>query len=353
MSNITYLLGAGASANALPLVADIPVRLKIMGTYIQSYKDSTETSKYRKDLDELSEELSDYNTIDNYARVLFQNKTVENDLKLRKLKSLLCGLFMFEQLKKKEPIINPFTDLRKQDVDSIKRTIDPRYKSFFAKVLHNNKLNDQISIISWNYDLQIEIGIENNLGLSYAELNPSFDIFPHPAAKVKTNDFDIFSDFFGKTPKVIKLNGTAGIFLNEDQFSNIYQSQNLTFDEEYDILLNVHKEVSRYHKYNPFIKFAWEKDAQTQKAINYAKAIIDKTNLLVIIGYSFPDFNRNIDKQIFEGNNISEIFVQIPSDSFETVRYNMSTSFGRKANDCINIKNLYEFFIPSRFVPEY
>lgn len=351
MVNITFLLGAGASANALPLVGEIPSRLQIMCDYIQSHLSFLNNPEYIDDLKELYQELNAYNTIDNYARVLFQKRTSEHSLKLKKLKSLLCSLFLFEQLKKENEIVNKYSNVSLNDIEKIKRTVDPRYKSFFAKVFNDNKISDRINIISWNYDLQLEIAIENNLGHIYEDIPHVCTIYPHSRYIIDITNMQPY--VFTSPPKIVKLNGTAGVFIDKKIFHTIYSSQHDSFEDIFSTLLDVHKEAIRYHSYNPFLKFAWEKDEKTELAISHAKSIMRITDILVVIGYSFPDFNRNIDTKIFQNNHIQEIFLQTPIDTFESVKYNMSASLGQSASKAKNISSLLEFFIPSQFIPEY
>lgn len=351
MNNITFLLGAGASANAMPVTNEIPLHLSFMADYIERNIRSANKERYIEDIKELRINLNEFNTIDNYARVLSQNQTISNGTQLKKLKSILCGLFMFEQLRKKHEIVNQFSNVDNISIERMKRTIDLRYKSFFAKTLDGIKLDDVINIISWNYDMQLEIGLESNLGYNYDELLQSCSIYPHPSYEIKKeNEFGIN---FPEVPKIVKLNGTAGIFLKDNLFHSIYLNQAEEFDERFEVLLDIHKEISRVGQYNSFLKFAWERDEYSNRAISYASQIISRTTTLVVIGYSFPDFNRPVDQKVFSQNSIEEIFVQLPANDFETVKYNMKSSLGRSAEKAVPINNLREFFIPSQFIPKY
>ncbi|MBO9681472.1 MAG: hypothetical protein J7502_02160 [Flavisolibacter sp.] len=360
MDRITYLLGAGASFNALPLTLEIPFHLEIMENYINKNLREFPVDTLIGDIRDLRNQLNEYNTIDGYARMLSQNRVnSENKLKLSKLKSILCCLFMFEQLKKKELIwsfaIEPGDNRYDQtNYSRAARTIDPRYKSFFAKILNGPRLDERINIISWNYDIQLEIGIENNLGFKYDNLNDSCTIYPHPTTRHKTGDLLNDLAIHDCLPQIVKLNGTAGIFFNKNSFHNIYLDQNEFFEDRFETLLEIHKETIRYSKYNPYLRFAWEQDDLTKRALEYAQTIFRNTDVLVVIGYSFPDFNRTIDYQIFRDNRIKEIFVQLPDTDIDTVKYSMETSLDRSQIDKVkHIKNLNEFFIPRQFIPNY
>lgn len=351
MNNIVYLLGAGASANAMPLTYEIPRHMRFMAQHVEKHISLEGSANYVNDINELLTHLNEFNTIDNYARVLSQNSNGDNPQMLKKMKSILCGLFMFEQLKKKNEIVNPYANVEQQEIEKMKRTVDLRYKSFFAKVLSKQKLDERIKILSWNYDMQVEIGLESNLGCDYDELQNSCSIYPHPSCELKKKNNYFYS--WDDVSNVIKLNGTAGVFLKDSSFHNIYLNQRENFEDRFPVLLDVHKEISRYHNYNPFLKFAWERDEHSNRAVEYAKRIVSRANILVIVGYSFPDFNRPIDKEVFADNHIDEIFVQLPENDFENVKYNMRTSLGRLIDKCVHIRNLREFFIPSQFVPAY
>ena len=83
--------------------------------------------------------IKDHATIDTYARKLYLTKRYRD---LERLKSLLCAFFLWEQLEHRP---------------------DGRYDTFLANVLDNQTLNipEEISIISWNYDSQIELAFSS------------------------------------------------------------------------------------------------------------------------------------------------------------------------------------------------
>ncbi len=70
------------------------------------------------------------------------------------------------------------------------------------------------------------------------------------------------------------------------------------------------------------INFAWELQDNwfSKKAVEAAKAIISEASTLVIIGYSFPVFNRDIDKYIFEDNRLEKIYIQDLAVSIEGIK---------------------------------
>jgi hypothetical protein len=62
--------------------------------------------------------------------------------------------------------------------------------------------------------------------------------------------------------------------------------------------------------YAPSISFAWEKNDLGDIIIETIK----ETNTLVIIGYSLPYFNRDVDRALFEAmaSSLENIFIQVP-----------------------------------------
>lgn len=75
--------------------------------------------------------------------------------------------------------------------------------------------------------------------------------------------------------------------------------------------------------------------------------MVKETEILVVIGYSFPDFNRDIDRQIFSGTSISKVYLQVNNDP--SVILNMrglKNDFYQKTE---SVQNCSSFFIPPEF----
>jgi hypothetical protein len=64
----------------------------------------------------------------------------------------------------------------------------------------------------------------------------------------------------------------------------------------------------------PLLSFAWERhwEEETKLLIQTAKKAIENTQVLVIIGYSIPFFNREVDRDIFSiiSHTTKKIFIQ-------------------------------------------
>src|ERR1700741_4790544 len=111
MSNhVTYYLGAGASANALPLYSDFRTRLEVFRDYIYHYANDkkliglgTKEDIYVTALNELINQLDDNETttLDALAHELYNKSQITSKLSFSHLKYLVSDFFMFEQLEKK------------------------------------------------------------------------------------------------------------------------------------------------------------------------------------------------------------------------------------------------------------
>ena len=61
------------------------------------------------------------------------------------------------------------------------------------------------------------------------------------------------------------------------------------------------------------ISFAWEEENERSGIIQKARQDVSETNILVVIGYSFPFFNRIIDRDIIRGmNKLEKVYFQAP-----------------------------------------
>ena len=355
MAKITYLFGAGASVNALPMVSEMKLRLEIFKNYLQQYTSISGKEDYINEINDVIENISD-NTIDEYAMTLFRNRGAKQ--KYYKLKSILIGFFLFEQMKKKYPDFEteeqkaPFTVPRyplanKNSVNNeinrkINNTLDKRYSGFLGKILNDeNKFKRDLNILSWNYDAQFEIAMER-LSIPYKHLDGYVDIFPYPMLI----NFDEFRQS-ARTHDILKLNGTAGMFNNRGEIISVYESQHETFDEIIHIIMNIHKEAgTRLDRYNPFLNFAWEKNKASEYVLSRAKRMVKETEILVVVGYSFPDFNRETDREIFADTNIKKVYLQVNKDSLVTSNMRgLQNDFCNKKED-VGFCN--SFFIPPR-----
>lgn len=297
MANVTYLIGAGASAGkrvktngqiieGLPCVKEIPKRLSILSSQFNSAKSNfsgarrSEINNLETTITKLYEASSHHSTIDTYAKKLFL-RNEQNDF--LSLEINLAFYFIVEQI-----LLKP----------------DSRYDTFLANILNNKlELPENINIISWNYDSQFEI--------AYREY--SNDKKLPIASKKQWNE--------AENPKILKVNGTAAfdkmnnIPLLREKFPSLSSSFGMGADAiDYNrmaYILNLYKEIQNGNVGMTQLSFAFD-GLRNDSLYNAVDKIIEKTDVLVVIGYTFPFFNREVDRRLLSGidNNNTIIYIQ-------------------------------------------
>jgi hypothetical protein len=59
------------------------------------------------------------------------------------------------------------------------------------------------------------------------------------------------------------------------------------------------------------MKFAWEESVTSRSVVDEAVAATEATDVLVVIGYSFPFFNRMIDRRIIRSmKKLTKVYFQ-------------------------------------------
>ena len=325
IKNIVYLLGAGASYHSVPVVEKMPNRMSLFVSLLRDYFPD-EFESFKK-LDKIIEDIKFYGTPDTLARKLYLASSTDLHIK-----NFVSSFLIYEQLHKtsdvQDLISSRLTNGIKEDKDEnvnkgINNELDLRYLSFFATIFKKDKeeivLPKNISILSWNYDLQLERAYQEfrNCSINKAQL----DLNVLPAIETETISEKIENEF-----SVLKLNGSAGFYdPNSKSPDELFDPKKHTTDSlSMKILrdLNIQSRV----RLNSIMHFAWEtENAQVIKAREIALEKIKRASVLVIIGYSFPDFNRIIDKQLFSSENLSKIYLQDPNandiiQKFEGIR---------------------------------
>ncbi len=355
--NVTYLFGAGASANVLPIVNDFSQRLSIFAGYFDCIWAKPETDDhlsqyginesyrvilddFKRDINWLIDESSNHSSIDTLARKFY---LLDRQPELTRLKILLNEFFIIEQLFK---------------------GIDKRYDSFFASLLKGEKGNiiipDNIKILNWNYDKQIEF----SFGQFYSVLKPN--TIDHDS--IIENALQVFPrrehrEIDAHKFSLIKLNGTFGSTVDENgNYSqmkyNVYIQKKLSDKQKFDMLMlslvrykkNILNSIRHGEiKYSPTIHYAWETDEHLTNLRDKAIGSVFNTQILVVIGYSFPTFNRFVDKNVFNGmKSIKKVYIQNTPNSIDGVidRFKSLTNWHIPI---LPIESVEEFFIPFEF----
>jgi hypothetical protein len=294
----TYLLGAGASRGAVPIVQEIPGELKkFREIFIQKRSEKDEPiPDLRKTIKEIEEdfiagldlflkEIPRHASIDTYAKKL--RITGQSEI-YNQLKAVFSAFLIYTQLAKE---------------------VDSRYDSFFASILDTGpgEFVSDLIILTWNYDFQIEkaysaFSLTDSLSVNQAMLNVNF-----------ASQDERFSQT--RHMSVFKLNGTAGFYDSRDK-SHHFITDKFTFENSRKFFYDVIGIYGRLRFENNSIRssltFAWDGHS------GYYDKVAEKikgTEVLVIIGYSFPFFNRLIDRQMIHSMapTLNHVFVQDPN----------------------------------------
>lgn len=303
---ITYLIGAGASAKALPIVKGTQ---ETMGMFdaLQVYADKLEknigalvpqrreyATAMANDLRWLADQTKKFGTPDTYAKYLY----LKEPKKLDKLKRALAFFFMGRQL--------------------IDNCLDDRILIFLTSILqHQNIFPSNIKILNWNYDIQFQLACEIfsieefQVGGVLVHKTGLLEYYPSMGQEMNVN----YDQRDNRGISMVHLNGIAGFNFNQGLILN---------DFLINKPVNLNDMIERFEKtakHEELITFAWEDNKflanrALRKRMEIASSIIDGTDILVIIGYSFPFFNRAIDKQIFDAiklkNKLQKIVYQDP-----------------------------------------
>ena len=315
-----YYIGAGASAKALPVAKDMPCRLQELANKLETHTDRSDNLNSRVeeiagDLRWLAESSRERATVD----ALAYNCYLRDDKgQMDRLKRALVVFFLLEQAR---------------------RSVDRRYRDFLSYLgqldeRRNVAMPTDVRVISWNYDIQFE--------KAYAEfLHP--DDYPKIATALQVvpglGEGAYRSDCFS----IVKLNGTASMVLGSHGLARQYNKPYLTDNFE-DTL----KHVGSYYDtgITPYLNFSWENDERRDHALSR----IERAETLVVIGYSFPLVNRDVDREILTCLLRSEkLYVQAGRDG-PAVKERLA-GLGVDDERVNLVEDVDQFYIPDRYSP--
>lgn len=304
MSKTIYYLGAGASygkrdesggiLEGIPVVSEIPARFDLFRDSIskavvspgeinfwdlfRTNAHDVEQSRQRmlEDIDSLIAGIQEHATIDTYARKLY---LTQNQRDFEKLKDVLCIFFLWEQAG---------------------HGPDDRYDTFLANVLEMPHLNlpHDISILSWNYDSQIE--------QAYRSYGKAQGLIVYE--KNTVGQWPELTDY----GRIIKLNGRASL-VDSPIIHVILNDKRLPLALQLIIIYDhIHIDTREIgFQFTNHLSFAWEEANFKDKWLSTIKATIEDTEQVVVIGYSFPFFNREMDRLVFRNMpKLEKVYVQ-------------------------------------------
>ncbi len=344
--NITYFLGAGASYNALPIAEEMKERMSL---FVSEIKKAAGTGGKLRELlngkreaislvfeeyQSIIKEINKHYSVDTYAKKLFLRGDFQE---LLKLKWFLAAYLEWEQYTDHLLRRNPSNKKVTINANSLMEPIDYRYDSFLATYLLQDsgllKLPYNVHIITWNYDSQLELAFLDYIQKGRLEVwdaKRQLGIYLPQQDKVKD------ALCLGES-KIIHINGNSNIWYSQSkekwlssytENSDSLRTSILAFFSQNDKTLlpnfNSLPDISKGDY--PGIWFAWDRNEGQKRILDRCNQILKDTDVLIIIGYSFPIFNQEIDLQVFNEAVVREAYVQVPtSENFHSIQHRLSS----------------------------
>ncbi len=353
MKNITYILGAGASFNAVPVINHLQT---FMGDNRTLFMDRVQPHAYAEFgltnfiafpelsktqinldweplsilsncLDYFSDKAKAYQTIDTFALSIKKGDSTNYEL----LKFVLNIFFSYWENGENVKYINPISKQHYIEIDE-------RYIYLASEIFLNNnmelKIPDNMNFITWNYDTQLERALMLFLDEDKRNLNELNKYVPiYPLCPIED-------------AKIIHINGISGGFVDyRNRFETFQIDANSLIEYKMKHLAEVMKSLINKGLLKSNLNFIWDNDEEEfNKKRRFANRMIQLADEISIIGYSFPEFNRKFDNLILDINPDKKIYIQNPSfDSNKFKEY-----FGAKFQNVSNLP-IDKFYIPNEF----
>ncbi len=346
---ITYFFGAGASHNSVPITFQLHQQLNRIATNIGSeaalplFEDTANVfksflnqnrleteglnveAKLFAELYILGKKSKEYSTIDTYA---LYNKYHNAD-NYNKIKHLINLFFTFWQTQAQ--MDHTGKDVLQWD------EIDPRYINLISAIIRKEgeiSIPDNINFITWNYDTQLEKAI-NLFDKSKTLLDICNKIKVYPASQSTLS-------------KIIHLNGISGFLKKKTGEIELIPCDNTKpYYEKMKQISDYYSAVNTIED-STLIKFSWDSEIANNEALKMAKLVIQESDYLIIVGYSFPLFNREADIAMLRTlPHKCKIIIQNPN-----ITTDMFNEYFEKINPPKNniiVKDASQFFVPSEY----
>lgn len=287
---VTYLFGAGASCNKLPMVSNMPQRMSDLISELderiyKNYKSKSQAAKllqikesvekFKNHLWSLKDTALVHSSIDTYFKKLWLTNNLNT---YYTHKNTYIYYLFIEEL---------FSGLP-----------DMRYDTFISSLLEKKddkiKLIKPINFMTWNYDMQFEKAMLQYISHNQTEIENLFNI--------------------------IKLNGS----LTKGDFFTLNQNYHMPGVKKDFIFEKIFKDYTSFNytktkpNFDSNLQFSWEKENANISSHHQ----LSLTERLVIIGYSFPFFNRNVDRNLFGEHampRLKKVYIQVDAKDIESV----------------------------------
>ncbi len=328
MSKVTYLLGAGASAGqldnsqnrlrGLPTIKDFGKEcIRCMNWIEGQTQDHTIRTRLHSEMNWLLNKCKEYPTIDTYARILFATQQWQEYERLKRVLSMFMTLLQIQYPR------------------------DLRYDGWIASLVDDyGAFPANMNILTWNYDAQFELAYSSYWPNKSTEELWSYMSVLNKSRIVAGVKHDGFS--------VTKLNGTAFHHIDDAQLLDILLGIGKSMWESYLPAMYLDPPASNITNE---LSYVWEVGRGPKNFNELLKQRVQDTEVLVVIGYSFPYVNRSMDKFIFSSMpKLSKIYNQNGEAEVmdDLIRGRLGVKpIGSAPIDIIHITNTSQFCIPN------
>jgi hypothetical protein len=312
---LLYYLGAGASKEVLPLASEFPERLTSFASELKEAEPEHHLGDPPASEDDpwgepsnalfdaakwLADEASRHASVDTFAKKLFFRN---DEQALRRLKATLSAYLLIEQSR---------------------HPAGKRYDAFLATLLERDterdypRLPENIRIVTWNYDTQLE---------------KSFYGF--------CEDQRFVQERITANPSIYRVNGCCAFGMENRLVWGV------TDTPAWETGIKLFWSYLRDPPANEHLRFAWE-EATGTGALRTGLRLHEVTSI-VVIGYSFPYFNREIDHLIFSElaeADLKRVYLQYPKGSHASIEERLGTLLPKDNAKIIRVTGTEMFYIP-------
>lgn len=331
---ILYILGAGASAQALPIsksvyngekrilsgladsIAEFPFD-QIPG--INEHFLNILSSRFKF----ISEGAKLFGDVDTFAKYLHLTNRSGEQLKI--LKETLVLYFVLKQ--------------------RVLEVRDSRYLPWLVAIMEEKKFPVNINIFSWNYDFQLQYAISRIIELEkIKKIDDNTSEYTSSNFKHYPTCDPSFENEKFKSVSLAQLNGVASFADHGDIKECLLTLESSEF-------MNILNEYLFKKKLQNSIRFVWENPRDSKTLANTFLQMTDRVSIIVIIGYSFPFYNRDADKEIFkqlkERGNLRKIYYQDPV--LDGQQLYSQFNLNQNVIEIVHIKQTENFHIPFEY----
>lgn len=358
MSRVAYLLGAGASygeravddngnkrfVRGLPILSEMEEAIETLiprtlnghidtsvnAARVLGVDDANKLTNLVRILTHLKEMCASYPTIDTLARQLYVTRepytTRDNNLiSYDDLKRFLTLVLLMMQSHNNR---------------------DLRYDGFIASIISDKRQFPPMTILSWNYDAQFELAYSGYSSDRY---------IPHMWQELNVLNKMYLTEFDAKKPfAMVKLNGTA--FFSDITHPVRVKGREIAGLRDCFFGLAIPRKCYQYGAdyasagsfLHTTLSYVWE----SEKEGDFRQLILQRvydTETLIVIGYSFPYVNREMDGFILSHMpGLRKVIIQDPN--YEEIKERVEMMIPDKPISVeYEHKNDKQFYIPKEF----